>query len=414
MFCEYININMCQFPTSQPSATKIDLDQLSFLINSIEIMVTPYSVTSVDYTRLLNEFGTQPLNPVLIDRIERLTHQPAHPLLKRGVFFSHRSLDELLFLLESPTPAPFYLYTGRGPSSESLHLGHLIPMLLTKYFQDTFQVPLVIQMTDDEKFLFRDLTLEQIAVMTRENIKDILAIGLDPNKTFIFSNLEYVGTMYPNIVRIQKCLTTNQVQSSFGFTDADNIGRLAFPAVQAAPSFASSFPVVLGGQDRCCLIPCAIDQDPFFRLTRDVAPRLHYRKPAVIHSRFFPGLQGVHTKMSSSEPNSAIFLTDSPEQIDEKIRRYAFSGGRDTLKEHRELGANLEIDVAYQYLKIFLPDEARFHEITSAYGSGRMTTREVKAEASRVLTDLVLSHQQRRAQITDDHVREVMRVRRLV
>jgi tryptophanyl-tRNA synthetase len=377
-------------------------------------MVTPYSVTSVDYSRLINEFGTQPLDTSLLDRIERLTHAPVHPLLKRGIFFSHRSLDELVTSLESPSPIPFYLYTGRGPSSESLHLGHLIPMLMTKYLQDAFQVPLVLQITDDEKFLFRDLTLEQIATMTRENIKDILAVGFDPAKTFIFSNLEYVGTMYPNIVRIQKCLTTNQVKSAFGFTDTDNIGRIAFPAIQAAPSFASSFPVVLGGHDRACLIPCAIDQDPFFRLTRDVAPRHHYRKPAVLHSKFFPGLQGVQTKMSSSDPTSAIFLTDTPEQIDEKIRLYAFSGGQATLREHRELGANLEVDVPYQYLKIFLPSDDRFAEITQAYGSGRMTTREVKAETTRVLTDLVRGHQERRSRITDEQVHEVMRVRRLV
>ena len=40
-----------------------------------------------------------------------------------------------------------------------------------------------------------------------------------------------------------------------------------------------------------CLIPCAIDQDAYFRMTRDVAPRLGYRKPALIHSKFFPGLE---------------------------------------------------------------------------------------------------------------------------
>jgi tyrosyl-tRNA synthetase len=27
----------------------------------------------------------------------------------------------------------FYLYTGRGPSSGSMHLGHLIPFMFTKY-----------------------------------------------------------------------------------------------------------------------------------------------------------------------------------------------------------------------------------------------------------------------------------------
>jgi len=28
---------------------------------------------------------------------------------------------------------PFFLYTGRGPSSDSMHLGHLIPFMFTKF-----------------------------------------------------------------------------------------------------------------------------------------------------------------------------------------------------------------------------------------------------------------------------------------
>ena len=44
-------------------------------------------------------------------------------------------------------------------------------------------------------------------------------------------------------------------------------------------------------QDARCLIPCAIDQDPYFRMTRDVAPRLKFHKPSLIMSRFFPALQ---------------------------------------------------------------------------------------------------------------------------
>lgn len=68
---------------------------------------------------------------------------------------------------------PFYLYTGRGPSSDAMHLGHLIPFLFTKYLQDAFNVPLVVQMTDDEKFLYKDMTFEQVRVsMLRVRIYD--------------------------------------------------------------------------------------------------------------------------------------------------------------------------------------------------------------------------------------------------
>lgn len=54
-------------------------------------------------------------------------------------------------------------------------------------------------------------------------------------------------------------------------------------------------------------------------MTRDVAPKLGYCKPALVHSVFFPALQGASTKMSASNDNSAIFLTDTPKQIKNKV-----------------------------------------------------------------------------------------------
>ncbi len=130
---------------------------------------------------------------------------------------------------------------------------------------------------------------------------------------------------YRNICRIQKSVTFNQVKGIFGFTESDCIGKIAFPAIQAAPSLSSSFPFIFGEklkQEYPCLIPCAIDQDPYFRMTRDVAPRLNFPKPALIHSTFFPALQGSKSKMSASDPNSSIFLIDSPKDIKTKVYIY--------------------------------------------------------------------------------------------
>ena len=56
---------------------------------------------------------------------------------QRGIFFSHRDLD--LILDNYAAGKPMYLYTGRGPSSEALHLGHLIPFMFTKWLQDVFK-----------------------------------------------------------------------------------------------------------------------------------------------------------------------------------------------------------------------------------------------------------------------------------
>lgn len=199
---------------------------------------------------------------------------------------------------------------------------HAINFLYFRWLQDVFDVPLVIQLTDDEKFLWKDLKLDEAHKLAYENAKDIIAIGFDKDKTFIFSDLDLFGScssFYHNVLKIQKSVTFNQVKGIFGFGDSDCIGKISFPAIQAAPSFSTSFPFIFKNVKVPCLIPCAIDQDPYFRMTRDVAPKLGYAKPALLHSIFFPALQGAKTKMSASDPNSSIFLTDTPKQIKNKV-----------------------------------------------------------------------------------------------
>jgi tryptophanyl-tRNA synthetase len=390
----------------------------------------------IDYMKLIQQFGSHEITADLKQRLAAQTVDKGrvkslHRFLRRDMFFSHRDLDTLLDATEKGTP--MYLYTGRGPSSESMHLGHLVPFLFTQWLQQALDVPLVIQMTDDEKFIFKgeytDETgdnLNHFYNLTMENAKDIIACGFDYSKTFLFSDLDYIGKMYPNIVRIWRAVTTNTVTGIFGFDGSSNIGKVAFPAVQAAPSFASSFPVVLEA-DRdsahCCLIPCAIDQDPYFRMTRDVANKLVSKKhvlsgkPALIHSKFFPPLQGATGKMSSSDSNSAIFLTDTQAEIERKIKAHAFSGGQDTKEKQRELGADLEVDVSYQWLRFFLEDDDELESIGNDYSTGQgeyWSTGKVKEKLITVCQDLVAKHQERRAKITDEEVRKWMTERSIV
>ena len=89
-------------------------------------------------------------------------------------------------------------------------------------------------------------------------------------------------------------------------------------------------------------------------MTRDVAPRIGYLKPALIHSKFFPALQGASTKMSASSKTATIFVNDTPEDIATKVKKYAFSGGGETKADHEKYGANLEVDIPYQYLSFML------------------------------------------------------------
>lgn len=381
-------------------------------------VVTPWEVSAkeggkIDYDKLIDQFGCQRLDSTLIERVERLTGRPAHVFLRRGVFFAHRDLSEILDAYERGEK--FYLYTGRGPSSEALHLGHLVPFMFTKYLQDAFKVPLVIQLTDDEKCMWKNLSVEESIRLARENAKDIIACGFDVSRTFIFTDFNFVGgKFYQNMIKIAKCVTLNKVFGIFGFTNEDHIGKVFFPTTEAAPAFSSSFPHLFAGQDNVrCLIPCAIDQDPYFRMARDVAPRIGYQKPALIESSFFPALQGEAGKMSGSDPNSAIYVTDTAKDIKNKVNRYAFSGGQDSIENHRKYGANLEVDIPVKYLGFFLEDDAELEHVKTEYGAGRMLTGEVKKRLIDVLSEMVERHQRARAAVTDEMVDAFMAARPL-
>jgi tryptophanyl-tRNA synthetase len=327
-----------------------------------------------NYDKITKDFGANPIDTKILDQLKDLFgHVPFQ--FRRGLVVSHRGFDEILDNYKNKKP--FYLYTGRGPSSKSLHLGHLMPLKLTKLLQDLFDVPLVIQITDDEKFQYRqDKTLEEYSKLGDENIKDILSIGFNMDKTFIFKNTDYIGKLYGLNLKIQNKLTISQIKNTFGVTDADNIGKIAFPTLQMCPCFYDAFPdfIEKGAQ---CLIPCAIDQDPYFRLVRDIAPKLGYPKPAVLHTKFLPSLKGVNQKMSSSILDTAIYLDDSEKEVKKKINK-SFSGGKETKEEHLKYGGDTVVDVSYNILNFILEDDDELKTIETNYKNGTLLTGQLK------------------------------------
>eukprot|EP01063_Lacrimia_lanifica_P025232 TRINITY_DN33004_c0_g1_i1.p1 TRINITY_DN33004_c0_g1~~TRINITY_DN33004_c0_g1_i1.p1 ORF type:complete len:410 (+),score=167.46 TRINITY_DN33004_c0_g1_i1:72-1301(+) len=390
--------------------------------------VTPWGVGGpaaepVKYDSVMSQFGSEPLSEDLVMRFHRAAAVkrgedaaaagPLHKFLRRQIAFTHRGLEQIVE--EAEKGRQMYLYTGRGPSDKTMHIGHAVPFLFTKWLQDLLDAPLVVQMTDDEKFLFRDLPMDKLEAMTRANIKDILAFGLDPEKTFIFNNLGYMHRLYKNTLRIQRHLSFNKVSATFGFEGTSNIGKIAFPAIQAAPCLSSSFPEVLPVKSAMkCLIPCAIDQDPFFMLTRDVCPKLKVPKPSLLMTKFLPPLGGVGGKMSSSgDPGTQVLLTDDRKTVAKKLKR-AFSGGAATLEEFRRVGGNPDIDVAFQYLRHFLEDDAELAAIEAAFRKGEMHSGTIKQRCAEVISDFLEAFQARRAAVTDAEVAYVMHERSIL
>jgi len=354
-----------------------------------EFTVTPWSVEgAIDYDKLVDKFGTEKISPELQARIERITGE-VHPMLKLGYFFSHRDLDKILSEYEKGNK--FYLYTGRGPSGQ-IHMGHLLPWIFTKYLQEKFNANLIFQVTDDEKFLYSDeKSFDEVSNYTTENILDIIAVGFDPKKTKILVDTRDIKRIYPIALEIAKRITFSTVRAVFGFQNSTNIGMIGFPPIQAAPCF---LPSVIEGRPTSVLIPAAIDQDPYWRVTRDIAEKIGYPKPAQIHSKFLPGL-GMHGKMSSSIPETAIFTTDSEEVIDKKISN-AFTGGQPTVDLQRKLGANFNICPVFWYLRYFFDTERESDERARKCKSGQLLCGECKCNLKDATKPFIAEFKKRR------------------
>jgi len=314
---------------------------------------------------------------------------PLHHFYTAGLVVGHRNAIPLL-----DNSKPFYLYTGRGPSTSSLHLGHLLPLMFTQALQHEYMCPLVIQMTDDEKFWASkdpSLTLEEVTFWGEANLSQMMSLGFDPDLTFPFFNSKSSSILYPTYVELTKHWTLNQVKHTFGFSDSDPFGRYAYVGMQGAPAFAKTFSSCgWFDTDRYshCLIPCATDQDPYFRLVRDVAHHLHAPKPSLIFNDVLPSLQGPSIKMSSSKPETAIFLTDSPKTVAKKIKS-SFSGGGETKASHIALGGNPDIDVAFLYIKAFCKDHKEVRALYEGYKAGKVFSSEMKKRAIEVVCEVL-------------------------
>jgi len=226
---------------------------------------------------------------------------------------------------------------------------------------------------------------------------DVIALGFKPEKTKFLIDTKHAGIMYKEACKVAKKITFSMVKSSFGFNESNNVGSIFYTAMQAVPAF---LPSVIKNKNIPCLIPLGIDQDPHFRISRDVMPKLGHYKPAIMHNVFLPPLTGIGGKMAASAgAENAIYTTDTPEEVKKKINKYAFSGGQATIEEHRKKGGNPDVDVSFQYLKMFFePDDRKLQKIHDDYKSGKLLTGELKAILIDKINLFLKEHQKKREQ----------------
>jgi tryptophanyl-tRNA synthetase len=338
--------------------------------------IDPYGSELIkDYDKLIKDFGLDYFDPELFPDSNRL--------MRRGIIFGGRDLKAISDCIAKKKP--FYVLSGIMPTAQKIHLGSKMVVEQIKYFQE-HGAETYILVADMEAAAARGIDLEE----ARKNALDFhipayLALGLDPDKTTFYFQSDNRDVLMLAYEFAQK-ITLNEFKAVYGNADP---GRIMSALTQVGDILYPQLKKKMPG-----IIPVGIDQDPHIRLTRDVVARTKSKHgfipPASIYHRYMPALDG-QMKMSKSRPESFIELPEDIKSAQKKIKR-ALTGGRDTLEEHRRLGAEMDKDMVFELLKFHLvEDDSELEAIHDEYKAGRLTSGEVKEVACKKIEEFMRS-----------------------
>ncbi len=352
--------------------------------------VTPWEVRGkIDYDRLMKEFGLQPLQH-LPKQFSKL------PLFRRGIVFAHRDFRQIADAVEHKKP--LVMMTGLMPSGK-FHFGHKLVADQIIFYQ-SLGAKVYLAVADIEAYNSRNPDMKELReTAVQEYLTNYIALGLDMKKCdFYFQSrrsedAKKSNAYYRLASMLARHATFNEFKAIYGEITP---GKMSAALLQAAdmlhpqlPEFEGPIPTV---------VPVGADQDPHLRLARDVSQRIkefRFLQLSSTYHKFLPGLNG--EKMSSSDPQSFVALTDAPQEAAEKIRKHAFSGGQPTIEQHRKNGGNPEIDTSFQMLFYGLePDDKKIERIRGEYASGKMLTGELKQYLIEKMTLFLTQHQKKR------------------
>jgi len=336
--------------------------------------IDPYSSELYeDYNKLIKNFGMNRFN---IDAFPE-----PNRLMRRGMVFGGRDLKLIAKCINEKKP--FYVLSGIMPTAKKIHFGTKMVIENIKYFQD-HGAHTYILVADMESAAARGIDLKE----ARENalmyqIPAYIALGLDIKKTTFYfqsDNRDVLMMAY----EFAKRITLNEFKAIYGNADP---GRIMSAVTQVGDILYPQLKQRMPG-----VIPVGADQDPHIRLTRDVVSRTKQKykffAPSAMYHKYMPSLDG-SMKMSKSKPESFIQLPEDINSAQKKIKR-ALTGGRATLEEHRQLGADVKNDMVYEFLKVHLvEDDKELQKIYDEYSSGKMTSGEIKQIACDKLAEFM-------------------------
>ncbi|MEM7813860.1 MAG: tryptophan--tRNA ligase [Candidatus Aenigmatarchaeota archaeon] len=352
--------------------TKIDVAEV--------VGEVPYSAE--EYKPLLREFGIDDMSP-LLPRIRK-----PHYLYSRGIVVGQRDFAAIIEAMDKRKP--FAVLTGANPSGR-LHFGNKLFLDQALWLQQQGG-EVFIPISNDESYVFKKAPSIEQATKTAMNvvIPNIIAMGFDPERTHIF-----ISTKIPRVYELAMTLSTkvtiSTINAIFGFDNSTPPGQVFYAVTQMAHILLPQLPEF--GGPKPTVVPIGIDQDPYMRLSRDVAERAGMMKPSSTYHRFMHGLRG--GKMSGSRPETCVYMDDDEEAVREKIGR-AKTGGAGTVEEQRKNGGNPDVCNVFEYYNFHVAkDDAHAKRVWQECRSGKRVCGDCKAECARLLSEWLAAHRKR-------------------
>lgn len=338
------------------------------------------SVEIKDYQKLFKEFG-----------IKKITSEQRkffnHRLFRRGIVVAHRDLDIFIEALKNKKPC--YCMSGIATSGK-IHFGHKIILDLHLLLKKK-GAKLFTGIADLDAFLSRPKikTLKEAQEFAVENTAHALALGIEPKDIYVQSNMN--RNYYNLAFETSKKITLSEMKAVYGEID---YGKTSANFLQYADILHPQMKE-FGGQPMIGTVPISFEQDPHLRQSRNLARRLPYNMipPGGIFPIHQSGLKE-GKKMSSSEPATAIFLSDSPEVAGKKIER-AFTGGRETIEEQKKKGANPDICKVYEMYKFHFEDDKKVEGIYKKCKSGKLMCGDCKKFCIKFIKEFLIKHQKK-------------------
>ena len=302
------------------------------------------------------------------------------------------------------------ILTGDTPTGK-LHLGHWVGTLENRVkLQDEYDTFIII--ADTHALTTKAKEPSQINQWTLDVAKDNLAAGLKPSKITMFvesaiPEIYELAALFSMYVSHNEALRNPTIKDEIvmkGLGDTYSLGFVNYPIYQAADILCVKGEVV----------PVGIDQEAHLEQTREIVRSINrisgkniLPEPQAKLGRVgkLPGIDG-NPKMGKSL-NNAIFLSDTEEEVKQKVMRMYTDPGR----IHATDPGKIEGNMVFTYLDTFAPEREskKVQTYKNKYQEGKVGDIEVKNYLTKILNNFLKPIRRRRA-IYDAHPEKILRI----